>query len=89
MTRTVTLAATQMACGWERRATTWTAPSAWCARRRGAAPQVVLLQELFETPYFPIDQDASPLRPGASARGPPDHRAAAGVWPPSSAWCCR
>ncbi len=54
---TVVVAATQMACGWDR--------SANIARAeqlvRGAAQQgaqIILLQELFETPYFCIDQSA-------------------------------
>ena len=57
MSRTVTFAATQMACSWELaenldRAERLVREAASC----GA--QVVLLQELFETPYFCIDQDA-------------------------------
>jgi N-carbamoylputrescine amidase len=55
--RTVTVAATQMACTWD------TAANVARAERlvREAAAkgaQVVLLQELFETPYFCIDRDA-------------------------------
>ncbi len=56
MAREVTLAATQMSCSRE------VEENVAKAERlvRGAAQEgagVVLLQELFETPYFPIDQD--------------------------------
>lgn len=55
MTRKVTVATTQMACSWDREANIARAEQLVrqaCAR--GA--QIVLLQELFETPYFCIDQ---------------------------------
>ncbi|MBE0528175.1 MAG: N-carbamoylputrescine amidase, partial [Thermoleophilia bacterium] len=57
MTRTVTFAATQMACSWE---TGENVDRAEGLVREAASlgAQVVLLQELFETPYFCIDQDA-------------------------------
>jgi N-carbamoylputrescine amidase len=57
MTGTVTFAATQMACSWE---TGENVDRAEALVREAAAlgAQVVLLQELFETPYFCIDQDA-------------------------------
>jgi N-carbamoylputrescine amidase len=57
MTGTVTFAATQMACSWE---TGENVDRAEGLVREAAAlgAQVVLLQELFETPYFCIDQDA-------------------------------
>ncbi len=53
--RTVTLAATQFACSWDARANVEKAK----ALVRNAAKQganVVLIQELFETPYFCQDQ---------------------------------
>ncbi|HET6475791.1 MAG TPA: N-carbamoylputrescine amidase [Thermoleophilia bacterium] len=57
MARAVTIAATQMACSWEIGENIDRAESLVReAASRGA--QVVLLQELFETPYFCIDQSA-------------------------------
>ncbi|MEE4462722.1 nitrilase-related carbon-nitrogen hydrolase, partial [Azotobacter chroococcum] len=51
MSRTVTVAATQMACSWDRAANLANAERLVReAAARGA--QVILLQELFETPYF-------------------------------------
>jgi N-carbamoylputrescine amidase len=60
-TRVVTVAATQFACGWDAAANIAKAES---LVRRAAAQgaQVILLQELFETPYFCIEQDAAHLR---------------------------
>jgi N-carbamoylputrescine amidase len=54
--RNVTLAATQFACSWDIDANI---AAAEAAVRNAAAQgaQVILLQELFETPYFCIDQD--------------------------------
>ncbi len=57
MTRTVSLAATQMACSWDKSANIAKAEKlVRDAASQGA--QVILLQELFETPYFCIDRDA-------------------------------
>ena len=57
MAREVTLAATQMSCSREVEDNVAKAERlVRDAAERGA--DVVLLQELFETPYFPIDQDA-------------------------------
>jgi N-carbamoylputrescine amidase len=53
--RNVTLAATQMACGWEREANI-AAAEALVREAHGRGAQVVLLQELFETPYFCKDE---------------------------------
>ncbi len=51
---TVTVAATQMACSWDRAANMARAEKLIReAARRGA--QVILIQELFETPYFCMD----------------------------------
>ena len=59
--RRVTVAATQFACGWDRAENIATAER---LVRRAAqdGAQVILLQELFETPYFCIEQDARHLR---------------------------
>lgn len=55
MTRMVTVATTQMACSWDREANI--ARAEQLVRRAAAqGAQIVLLQELFETPYFCIDQ---------------------------------
>ena len=54
--RNVTFAATQMACSEDSSANIEKADQlVRDAADKGA--QVILLQELFETPYFPIDQD--------------------------------
>ncbi|WP_312679422.1 N-carbamoylputrescine amidase [Stutzerimonas nitrititolerans] len=51
MTRTVTVAATQMACSWDRQANI--AKAEKLVREAAAkGAQVILIQELFETPYF-------------------------------------
>ncbi|HSB95920.1 MAG TPA: N-carbamoylputrescine amidase [Spongiibacteraceae bacterium] len=53
----VVVAATQMACTWDRTANITRAEQlVRDAAQRGA--QIILLQELFETPYFCIDQSA-------------------------------
>jgi N-carbamoylputrescine amidase len=59
--RQVTVAATQFACGWDRDANISRAESL-VRRAAGDGAQVILLQELFETPYFCIEQDARHLR---------------------------
>lgn len=55
--RDVTVAVTQFACSWDRNANISRAES---MVRKAAAEgaQIILLQELFETPYFCIEQDA-------------------------------
>lgn len=69
--RRVTLAATQMACDWDIDANIARAERlARKAADQGA--NVILLQELFETPYFCIEQDA---RHFALATRPEDNRA--------------
>ncbi len=55
--RTVTVAATQMACTWDRDANVGRA-EALVREAAGRGAQIVLLQELFETPYFCKDQKA-------------------------------
>ena len=69
--RRVTLAATQMACNWDIDANIARAERlARKAADQGA--NVILLQELFETPYFCIEQDAKHF---ALATRPEDNRA--------------
>ena len=59
--RPVTLAAVQMACGWDGAANIAKAEKLVReAAARGA--QIILLPELFETPYFCIEQDARHLK---------------------------
>lgn len=53
--RTVTLAATQMTCGWDRDANL-AAAQEMVRRAAGQGATVILLQELFETSYFCPDQ---------------------------------
>ena len=55
--REIAVAATQMACTWDRSANLATAERlVRCAAGEGA--KLILLPELFETPYFPKDQNA-------------------------------
>jgi N-carbamoylputrescine amidase len=56
--REITVATTQMACSWDRDDNVAKAASL-VRRARAAGADLVLLQELFETPYFCQDQDAS------------------------------
>jgi N-carbamoylputrescine amidase len=59
--REVTVAALQFACGWDVDANIATAERlVRQAARQGA--QIILIQELFETPYFCIEQDSRHLR---------------------------
>lgn len=58
--RPVTVAATQFACSWDRDANIATAERL-VREAAGRGAQVILLQELFETPYFCIEQDARHL----------------------------
>jgi N-carbamoylputrescine amidase len=60
MARNVTLAATQMACSWDIRANVDTA-EALVRAAAGHGAHVVLLQELYETPYFCIDEESRHL----------------------------
>jgi len=69
--RPVTVAAVQMACGWDAAANIASAERlVRDAAARGA--QIILLPELFETPYFCIEQDARHLK---LARGVDDNPA--------------
>ncbi|HUQ12092.1 MAG TPA: N-carbamoylputrescine amidase [Steroidobacteraceae bacterium] len=59
--REVTVAALQFACGWDVDANIATAERmVRAAAKQGA--QIILIQELFETPYFCIEQDSRHLR---------------------------
>jgi N-carbamoylputrescine amidase len=58
--RTVTVAATQMACTWDRQANLAEAERLVRAAA-GAGAQVILIQELFETPYFCQGQEHAHL----------------------------
>ncbi len=70
MSRKVTLAAAQFACTWDLPANLDTAERLVReAARRGA--QIVLLQELFAAPYFPITQDTRRFALAAPAAGHP------------------
>lgn len=53
--REVTVAATQMACSWDREANVAGA-EALVREAAGQGAQIILIQELFETPYFCCDQ---------------------------------
>ncbi|MGC9954962.1 MAG: N-carbamoylputrescine amidase [Rhizomicrobium sp.] len=68
--RKVGFAATQFACSWNRRANIAKAKElVRAAAAKGA--NVVLLQELFETPYFCQDQSAEHFKLAAPAEGNP------------------
>lgn len=68
--RTVTFAATQFACSWDTRANIDKAKAMVRAAPRLGA-NVVLLQELFETPYFCQDQTPDHFGLAAPAEGNP------------------
>lgn len=70
MSRTVTVAATQFACGWDRAANIATAKRL-VAQAAGSGGQIILIQELFETPYFCKDQLAKHFRLAAPFEGNP------------------
>ncbi|MHA1600023.1 MAG: nitrilase-related carbon-nitrogen hydrolase, partial [Alphaproteobacteria bacterium] len=66
----VTVAATQMACTWDREANVATAEALVReAAARGA--QIILVQELFETPYFCKDQNPEHFALARPADGNP------------------
>ena len=68
--RRVTVAATQFACSWDVQLNLDTAERmVRSAHARGA--QIILLQELFATPYFCIEQDAGHLQLAQSAADSP------------------
>ena len=75
--RPVTVAATQFACSWDIESNLAQAESMVRQAARSGA-QVILLQELFETPYFCIEQDSRHLRLATSLA---DSRAVARMVP--------
>jgi N-carbamoylputrescine amidase len=70
MTREVTLAATQFACGWDLEENLVTAERL-VREAAGRGAQVVLLQELFATPYFCVTQDTRHFALALPAEGHP------------------
>ncbi|MEQ8354470.1 MAG: N-carbamoylputrescine amidase [Kiloniellaceae bacterium] len=68
--REVTVAATQMACSWDREANIAGA-EALVREAAGEGAQVVLIQELFETPYFCVDEKPDYFALAAPAEGHP------------------
>ena len=56
MSRLVTVAATQMTCDWDIAGNVDRAEQL-VREASGQGAQIVLIQELFETPYFCIEQD--------------------------------
>ena len=66
----VTVAATQMACSWDREANV--ARGERLIRQAAArGAQIILLQELFETPYFCQDHDSRHLELAKPMAGHP------------------
>ena len=61
----LTVAVTQFACGWDLPANIARAEAMVRDAARAGA-QVILLPELFETPYFCIEQDTRHLRPATT-----------------------
>jgi N-carbamoylputrescine amidase len=59
--REITVAATQFACGWDIDRNIATAERL-VREAAGRGAQIILIQELFETPYFCIEQDSRHLR---------------------------
>jgi N-carbamoylputrescine amidase len=70
VTREVTLAAAQFACGWDIPANLDTAERL-VREAAGRGAQIVLLQELFAAPYFPITQDSRHFDLAGPAEGHP------------------
>jgi len=68
--RPLTLAVTQMACSWDAAANLDRA-EALVRRAAAAGARVILLQELFETPYFCKDQDPDHFRWARALDGHP------------------
>jgi len=68
--RTITLAATQFACSWDTRANVGKA-KALVREAAGKGANAVLIQELFETPYFCQDQIVDHFKLAAPAEGNP------------------
>ncbi len=68
--RTITVAATQLACGWDRAANVAGVESL-IRDAAGRGAQIILPQELFETPYFCKDQKQSLFELAAPAENHP------------------
>ncbi|QJE72169.1 N-carbamoylputrescine amidase [Aerophototrophica crusticola] len=68
--RQVTVAATQFACGWDREANLAKAEE-MVRRAHARGANIILLQELFETPYFCKEQKAELFDLAAPAEGNP------------------
>jgi N-carbamoylputrescine amidase len=71
--REITVAAMQFACGWDIDRNIATAERL-VREAAGRGAQIILIQELFETPYFCIEQDSRHLRAAAAGA---DNRAIA------------
>jgi len=65
--REITVAATQMACSWDRDANIARA-EALVRKAAGKGAELILLQELFETPYFPQEERAEHFALAAPVR---------------------
>jgi len=83
---TCDVAATQMACSWDRDSNMARAEKL-IARRRDAV-RLVLIQELFETPYFCKDHSAQHFELAKPLEGHPASSISAGSRA-NSPWCCR
>ncbi len=68
--REVTVAATQMACTWDTEANVARAEGL-VREAAGRGAQIVLIQELFETPYFPVEEKAELFSLARPAQGHP------------------
>ncbi len=68
--RRVSVAAIQMACSWDAQAN-MAAAEALIRQAAARGAQIILLPELFETPYFCIEQDARHLRLATSVNDNP------------------
>ena len=86
--REVTVAAMQFACGWDVERNIATAERlVRQAAKQGA--QIILIQELFETPYFCIEQDSRHLRVGHQRGRQSRHQAFRADRARARTWCCR
>ena len=70
MTRILSIAVTQMACSWDREKNIQRAGE-MVEQAASNGAHVVLLQELFETPYFCIDKDKSFFKQATTVEGNP------------------
>lgn len=66
----VTVAATQFACTWDREKNV-AAAEALVREAAGKGAQIILVQELFETPYFPKDEKEELFKLAAPVEGHP------------------